>query len=178
MELNREHIKKELVLFIDDMPVELHFSRKRTLTFSLFLKDILFVILANEQKIFELENRLKECENGYEGTLFLDRCKLYDAEQKIKELAEDNKAQAETITNLIETIKSVCGVKEEYETFIGGLKPKIDGIRADTVREMHSILYEEFLKVARCQKSGEPNMKSQEVFAILDQTEKEMLEGI
>lgn len=49
--------------------------------------------------------------------------------------------------------------------------------RADAVREMHSILYEEFLKVARIQKSGEPNMKSQEVFAILDQTKKEMLEG-
>lgn len=43
-----------------------------------------------EQIIFELENRLKECENGYEGTLFLDRCKLHDAEEKVKELTEEN----------------------------------------------------------------------------------------
>ena len=48
--------------------------------------------------------------------------------------------------------------------------------KADTVRKMHSELYEEFLKVARCQKSGEPNMTSQEVLAILKRKSKEMEE--
>ena len=38
---------------------------------------------SQEQKIFELENRLKECENGYEGTLALERA-------KVKELTEEN----------------------------------------------------------------------------------------
>ena len=47
-------------------------------------------IKSQEQKIFELENRLKECENGYEGTQFLDRCKLHDAEEKVKKLTEEN----------------------------------------------------------------------------------------
>lgn len=162
MELNAEQIKKELVLFIDDMPVELHFSRKRTLKFSLFLKDILFVILANEQKIFELENRLKECENGYSGTLALERA-------KIKELTEENE-------RLRAEVRKLNIVAENTDAALYAFQHFFD-IRADTVREMRSILYEEFLKVARCQKSGEPNMKSQEVFAILDRIAKEMLEG-
>ena len=50
--------------------------------------DALALITSQEQKIFELENRLKECENGYEGTLFLDKCKLHDAEEKIKKLTQ------------------------------------------------------------------------------------------
>ena len=52
--------------------------------------EALTLITSQEQKIFELENRLKECENGYDGTLFLDRCKLHDAEEKVRELTEEN----------------------------------------------------------------------------------------
>lgn len=55
------------------------------------IRDTLAIINSYEHTIFELENRLKECENGYEGTLYLDRCKLHDAEEKIRELAEANK---------------------------------------------------------------------------------------
>lgn len=55
-----------------------------------FFKNALAIIESQEQKIFELENRLKECENVYEGTLFLDRCKLRDAEEKVKELKAEN----------------------------------------------------------------------------------------
>lgn len=90
MELDREQIKKELVLFIDDTPVSLHLGLKKTSKFMSFLKLVLAVITTDEQKIFELENRLKECENGYEGTLYLERCKLHDAEEKIKELTTKN----------------------------------------------------------------------------------------
>ena len=89
-ELNSKQIKKELTLFIDDNPTELHMNHKKTSKIMSFFKQVLDVITTDEQKIFELENRLKECENGYEGTLFLERCKLHDAEQKIKELAEEN----------------------------------------------------------------------------------------
>ena len=53
-------------------------------------RDALALINSQEQKIFELENRLKECENGYKGTNFLDRCKLHDAEEKVKKLTEEN----------------------------------------------------------------------------------------
>ena len=55
------------------------------------------LVKSQEQKIFELENRLKETENGYAGTLFLDRCKLHDAEEKVKELTEENKSLAKTV---------------------------------------------------------------------------------
>ena len=51
-------------------------------------KDALSLIKAQDQKIFELENRLKECENGYEGTLFMEGCKLTDAEEKASAIAK------------------------------------------------------------------------------------------
>ena len=69
--------------------------------------DALALIKQQDEQIFQLENRLKECENGYAGTLHIESCKLHDAEERVKELTEDNEAQAETIKNLIETIKDV-----------------------------------------------------------------------
>lgn len=90
--LNAEKIYKELAMFIEDMPTDLHLGFKRTVKFREFLKDALALIASQEQKIFDLENRIKECENGYEGTLHLERCKLHDAEEKIKELDVELKA--------------------------------------------------------------------------------------
>lgn len=54
----------------------------------LLLAHALALFKQKDEQIFQLENRLKECENGYEGTLHLERCKLHDAEQKIKKLTE------------------------------------------------------------------------------------------
>ena len=97
MEFNKEQIKKELVLLIDDMPKALYLNPKKTSLFLTFLNSIYNAIMKDEKKImeqeeqiFKLENRLKECENGYEGTLHLDRAKLHDAEQKIEELKAYN----------------------------------------------------------------------------------------
>lgn len=90
----------------------------------------------------------------------------------IKELTEDNEAQAETITSLLKTIEGVQGVKSEYETFIGGLKTQIDTIkaeeRADTVNKMYSMIKE------RCIKGG---IYPAFVEGVIDQIAKEMLEG-
>ena len=47
------------------------------------MADAIAIMLQDEQTIFELENRLKECENGYAGTLALERA-------KVKELTEEN----------------------------------------------------------------------------------------
>ena len=47
--------------------------------------EIFAFVNAQTDKIFALENRLKECENGYAGTLHLESCKLHDAERKIAE---------------------------------------------------------------------------------------------
>ena len=91
MELDREQIKKELSLFIDDAPAELHLGYKATLKFLTFQRRVLEIIKSDEREIFELEKNLKECEIGYEGTLFLDRCKLHDAEEKIEKLSKEIK---------------------------------------------------------------------------------------
>lgn len=55
------------------------------------LKDALALIKQQDEQIFQLENRLKECENGYAGTLHLESCKLHDAEERLKELTEERK---------------------------------------------------------------------------------------
>lgn len=59
----------------------------------------------NEQadKIFALENRLKECENGYEGTLHLERAKLHDAEEKVNQLTQAHEMLSESYDALEKT---------------------------------------------------------------------------
>ena len=68
-----------------------------------------------EQRIFELENRLKECENGYEGTLYLDRCKLHDADEKIKKLTAE-------ISSLVDDCKIAEKLISEKSEEIARLK--------------------------------------------------------
>ena len=58
-------------------------------------KDALALIKQQDEQIFQLENRLKECENGYAGTLHLESCKLHDAEERVKELTEENESLKE-----------------------------------------------------------------------------------
>ena len=138
--LNAEQIKKELVLLIDDNPIELHLSHKRTLKFLSFLKSILTVITTDEQKIFELENHLKECENGYEGTLFLDRCKLHDAEEKVKELTEENERLRAQNEVLEITEKDLRFRNKELQKCNEGLAKNIEEleIEGDKVREAYA----------------------------------------
>lgn len=94
---------------------------------------------------------------------------MRDALSLIKELTEENE-------RLRAEVRKLNIIADDTDVALYAYQHLFD-IRADTVREMRSILYEEFIKVARCQKSGEPNMKSQEVFAILDRIAQEMLEG-
>ena len=104
-----------------------------------------------EQKILELENRLKECENGYEGTLYLDRCKLHDAEEKIEKLTEENER-----------------LKLEYAGLEAGAKDVVSFVKADTVKQFAEKLKEAFRKYDRANWS---------VRAIIDEAAKEMVEG-
>ena len=108
-----------------------------------------------EQKIYELENRLKECENGYEGTLFLDRCKLHDAEEKVKELTEENER-----------------IKLEYAGFEAGARHAVSFVRADTVRKMQEQLKMEIDRFGR--KDGW--ITKETVFWFIDQIAKERVE--
>lgn len=152
-------------------------------------KNALALINSQEQKIFELENRLKECENGYEGTLFLDRCKLHDDEEKIKELSEENEAwQKQLIATEEKSGKAyydlACEVEDlraenerlnasctelaqcctKLETLYKIECKRVDTAKADTVRKMHSMLCE-------------GRVSNDNVVIVANQIKKEMLEG-
>ena len=91
MELNIEQIIKGLECCADENSCEgkcPYYSNVVTVCSTNLAKDALAIIKEQDERIFKLENRLKECENGYEGTLYLERCKLHDAEQKIEELTK------------------------------------------------------------------------------------------
>ena len=82
------------------------------------MKDALALIRSQDEQLFQLENRLKECENGYAGTLHLERCKLHDAEEKVKELTEE-KEMCEAAYQVLQYELSICA----------------NQVKADTVRE-------------------------------------------
>lgn len=131
-------------------------------------EDALELITSQEQKIFELENRLKECENGYEGTLFLDRCKLHDAEEYVKELIEENERLRARYTiderykfcNLIGDTLVYNKTLEDYNKFRANW-------RADTVRKMQE-------RITVHATNGYPRKVRLDV---IDQISKEMVEG-
>ena len=126
MELNRDQIKKAI------MELRRHgLSYGGTIGYHAGwcddvadrITDAIALIKEQEEQIFKLENRLKECENGYEGTLFLDRCKLHDAEEKIKELTEKNeRLKAKAKDN--EWNGTICGedIDQIAKEMVGGDK--------------------------------------------------------
>ena len=65
--MNTEQIINELVLLIDEMPIELHLHSKKTSKFLSFLKSVLTIITTDEQKIKELQahNENLKKENKY-----------------------------------------------------------------------------------------------------------------
>ena len=230
MKPNREQIVKELVMFIEDMPVELHLGLRRTIKFRELLKDALALI----KKLYEEITRLEYIRVGVMHSVdkwldgeeldeqdeviraatmrekllqIVERLTEENAEvkanwQKLKEshenaceecraefkkLTEENEgllAQQERLKKRVEEIalgakKEVAGWERHYKLFSEiAIETAKKTVRADTVRKMQERLYEEFLKVANCQKADEPNMKSQEVFRILDYIAKEMLNGV
>lgn len=99
MELNRERIIKELILFIDDNPVELHFNYKKTSKFLSFLKLVLDVITTDEQKIKELTEKHKMLSESYDyiekakDNLLAERSRLIEENERLRaendELCDD-----------------------------------------------------------------------------------------
>lgn len=175
-ELNREQVKKELVLFMDDNPIELHFNHKKTSKFLSFLKLVLDVITTDEQKIFELEKRLKECENGYEGTLYLERCKLHDTEQKIKELTEENerlRAEKES-GNKEQFYKWKKLADETADRFEGLYQDAKKALVADTVRKMQERLTTFF---ANDETLEYTEVDAEYINECIDQIAEEIIEG-
>lgn len=90
-----------------------------------------------DEQIFKLENRLKECENGYEGTLYLERCKIaekdaeierkreriVDLKCEIERLTEENKSLRDNTEVIIEMV--TIARAEAIEEFVGKLKEAV-----------------------------------------------------
>jgi hypothetical protein len=137
MELNREDIIKALECWCDDVCVgeKCPYYVYHNFCVPRISKDALTLIKDQAEQIFKLENRLKECENGYEGTLFLDRCKLHDAEEKVKQLTEEN-----------ERLKADAVPRREVERYMlkadGSLEmiPTVESVRQDVAREIFAEL--------------------------------------
>ena len=92
MNRNKEQIIKALEICANeelDTCKDCPYAEDYTNCNVLITKDALAIIKAPDQKIFELENRIKENENGYEQTLFLERCKNKDLTEQIEEMAKD-----------------------------------------------------------------------------------------
>lgn len=86
--------------------------------------DALALIKQQDEQIFQLENRLKECENGYSQTLGIERA-------RIKELTEEN-----------ERLKSEVSVKKKL---LDKCVDPEDRVRADTVKRFAERLKKECL---------------------------------
>ena len=142
------------------------------------MKQSLALIKEQDEQIFKLENRLKECENGYEGTLSLDRCKLHDAEEKVKELTQLHEMLSESYDHLEQTkdelIAERSRLTDENEK-IGienfELICELSRIKADTVRKMQESLHERF--------GTDSNRvySNYNIHRYIDQIAKEMVEG-
>ena len=140
----------------------------------------------NREKIVE---HLEEWAKNFEGkaTNFVTLCNAIALIKKLIEENENSKLQyagfqgatKQIITKLTEENERIRVVADMSNTTLyDGLrivKEFCDSRIKRAISKLCSELYEEFLKVARCQKADEPNMRSQEVFAILKQ-KKELLE--
>lgn len=90
-------------------------------------------------------------------------------EQRIKKLTEENER-----LKLADSIASVS-VPEALRIINEYCESYIKRAEADTVRRMREALLEELYKVARCRHGDECNMKSPEVFSLIDKVAKEVL---
>ena len=153
-------------------------------------KNALTLIKEREEQIFKLENRLKECENGYEGTLHLESCKLHDAEEKVKELTQANDMISESYDHLEKTKDNLLAERArltEQNERLRKLATVIEvekeivrkETRADTVREMQERFENSFDKLEHLyDEEGHENfVYANKVLEFLDQIAKEMLEG-
>lgn len=141
--------------------------------------EIFAFVKKQDDTIFALENRLKECENGYNGTLALERCKLHDAEEKVKKLTEENerlRAEKETLeiynADYKFKNKEVMAFNRRWAKECADLQEECDLIKEKT---------EENIKLRLAMQFGtytdKDTVKIADVFRLIDQISKDMLEG-
>lgn len=140
MTLNIENIKKALEWCIQSEDCEYCEYNKGNIDVCSIKGDALALIKDQAEQIFKLENRLKECENGYEQTLHLERA-------KIKQLTEDNKWSANRI---IEADKMVLQLNAENGRLIQektALECIVATARNQAKREVSREIFEESYKI-------------------------------
>lgn len=169
------------------------------------LADALALITSQEQKIFELENRLKECENGYEGTLHLERAKI----EKLTEERDTFRECAYNLQNYVNGIfqkqsqgyepsaakaaaememwrivalekRRLTDENERLHASCTELTRNLHECKADTVRKMQSAIKEYYSKSCYRPTKEHPVKHTQieHLFYIVDQIAKELLEGV
>lgn len=186
MELNTEQVKKGLkCCTFKPKCKECPYNGKDCFALD---KDAHAIIESQEQKIFELENRLKECENGYEGTLHLERAKIKELTDRIeilemlckvndrvgedyirecnknKELTEQNeKLKAELLRIVEKDIPALC-VKEMMNTHTAAIAKHAYAIAVQNMAERVKSIFN-------------PD-SSYDIFQQIDQIAKEELERV
>ena len=112
----------ELRLCVDcPMRTEGYFSHSGNACRKSLMENALALIKQQDEQIFQLENRLKECENGYSQTLGIERARIKELTEENERLKNENEAYSELEQGCL-----VTGVKK---------------LRADTVREIFSEIY-------------------------------------
>lgn len=104
-ELNKEEIIKALEWCIQSEGCEYCEYNKGNIDVCSIRSDALALIKDQDEQIFKLQNLLKENENGYAQTLFLEKCKNKDLTEKNKELQEENKSLAKTVNEASDLIR-------------------------------------------------------------------------
>lgn len=214
MELNVEKVKKALeccniaqVAFCDQCPYNSIELADNEICSERMANDAIALFKSYEQRIFELENRLKECENGYEGTLYLERAKikkLTDERDTFREYAYNMQKYVEYIKHNEEAGYEPSAAKaaaememwrvvalqkreliEENERL--GIENfdlicKLSRIKEDTVREFVERLKAEIKRFAVAKftsKTKNPDFITKDVAIwFIDQIAKEMVEGV
>lgn len=144
--MNKTQIIKEFERVIDNGANTLDSPFLDTPLYIEYIKEAITIIKGYDEQIFKLENRLKECENGYQGTLFMESCKLHDAEEKIEVQAnviKDLTMRIQKASELLEPLKT--RIFEQHNETIDEVVERVKGLFApddEVIKEIDEISQE------------------------------------
>lgn len=87
--MEKEQIIKALECCIEDKCENCPYD-EQTACREYLLHSALALIKSQDEQIFQLENRLKECENGYSQTLGIERARVKELTEENERLKKDN----------------------------------------------------------------------------------------
>ena len=108
------------------------------------IKDAIALIKQQDEQIFKLENRLKECENGYSQTLGIERAKIKALTEECENYKKVAECQQTISTDRFFDIKRLTEENERLRASSIDYRniPYIKAeVIADTVREIFTEIY-------------------------------------